>query len=65
MFVLCPECHNHYDDSYQSSECAGVGRSAPSNVYSAHEIITKSPLETHIDATRDAARSAWPMRTLQ
>lgn len=25
MFVLCPECHNHYDDTCRSAECNGPG----------------------------------------
>lgn len=25
-YVLCDNCHNHYDDNYQMKECLGIGR---------------------------------------
>jgi hypothetical protein len=38
MLVLCPECKNHYEDSNQSPECAGIGVkvTSPTTPGSAH-----------------------------
>lgn len=45
MFVLCPECKNHYEDSSQSAECEGVGRPG-------HRWQQLSALGIHLIATR-------------
>lgn len=38
MFVLCDNCKNHYEDTNQSPECAGIGVkvSSPTTPGSAH-----------------------------
>lgn len=56
MFVLCPKCKNHYDDSSQSAKCAGIGVTAskPTAAGSAHEVIASLPVEDHVAATRRA-----------
>lgn len=51
MFVLCPECFNHYDDTSESDDCNGVGRSG-------HATIAPTPLESHVVNTKEARRRA-------
>lgn len=57
MFVLCDNCHNHYDDDNQSSECAGIGVTVarPTGSGSAHA-FTKH--ETAGDAHATYTRAA-------
>lgn len=52
MLTLCPECHNHYDDSSQSPECAGIGRTVANvtGAGSAHRVIGTPPIIEHINA---------------
>lgn len=49
MFVLCPHCHNHYDDTCQAKKCNGPG----SNLNHIPDGRPK-PVSTHIAATREA-----------
>jgi hypothetical protein len=56
MFVLCPKCHNHYEDASQSPECAGIGSAAsfPTAAGSAHQIIAPAPITEHVNGPRAA-----------
>jgi hypothetical protein len=56
MFSLCPKCHNHYEDTSQSPECAGIGSAAsfPTPAGSAHEIIAPAPIAEHVNGPRTA-----------
>ena len=60
MFVLCPKCHNHYDDSTHSNECHGLGRtvSKPTAAGSAHREIRSAPIVDHVNALKAARRQA-------
>ena len=50
MFTLCPECNQHYDDSFESKQCAG-----PDDPYrEPHRKIATSPLEDHKASTSGA-----------
>lgn len=51
MFVYCPDCKNHYDDSYQSPECAWSDETAG---YFHHGIYQSKPVESHVANTRYA-----------
>lgn len=51
MFVYCEDCKNHYDDSYQSPECAWSDETAG---YFHHGIYTSKPVESHVANTRYA-----------
>lgn len=55
MFVLCDECKNHYDDSYQRAECKGVGRSAGGST--SHPHWRTPPVEEHVGNVRSARRA--------
>lgn len=57
MFVLCDNCHNHYDDENQSAECAGIGVtvSHPTAAGSAHAVIHPMTAgDAHVAYTRGA-----------
>ena len=58
MLVLCDECKNHYEDTAQSSECAGIGVTASSvtGVASSHSAIGSTPIADHIAAMRALRR---------
>lgn len=49
MLVLCDNCHNHYEDSSQTSTCNGVQGSS-------HAIVAPSALEIHVASTTVAQR---------
>ena len=59
MLTFCDECKNHYDDSSQSAECAGIGVTASSvtGIASSHRVIGSTPIADHIAATRSARRA--------
>lgn len=59
MYVLCNECKNHYDDSYQSEECAGIGRIASrvTTPGSAHAVVGVQPVAEHVSAVRQTRRA--------
>lgn len=59
MLTLCDECKNHYDDSYQSEECAGIGVTVANvtGAGSSHRIIGTPPITEHVNATRSARRA--------
>lgn len=64
MLALCNECHNHYDDESQASECAGIGRveGYRAGVASSHAVLRdQTAIDEHADMTR-AARTAVTMR---
>lgn len=54
MFTLCSECKNHYDDSTQSPECAGIGvrASSPTDAGSSHRIVAVQPVAEHVGNVR-------------
>lgn len=58
MLALCNECRNHYDDSYQSKECAGIGVKASSvtGAGSSHAVTGTPPVVEHVAAVRQARR---------
>lgn len=51
MYVLCGECHNNYDDTYQAKKCDGPGASGN------HRAIVSPPIEEHIDNVRATRRN--------
>lgn len=50
MFVFCDTCKNHYDDTSQSKECAGVGVGV--GFATSHRGIAPRPVEEHVAAVR-------------
>jgi ribosomal protein S27E len=58
MLTLCPECKNHYDDSSQTAECAGIGRTVANvtGAGSAHLVIGTTPIAEHVANVRRAGR---------
>ena len=55
MFVLCPECVNHYDDSFQSKKC-GVLKPG------VHEIFAVKPVT---EANALAKQANFRRRTVE
>lgn len=54
MYVICPTCHNHYDDQHQSKNCMGIGRGVlvdPSDkgddTRTAHRMTGTKPVTEH------------------
>lgn len=65
MLVLCPECKNHYEDSNQSPECAGIGVkvSSPTTPGSAHPFYRQyTAAEENVHNVRDAAHMSKETR---
>ena len=59
MYVLCGNCHNHYDDTSQSDECAGFQiMSRPTSAGSAHAQLLPTPIAEHVHQTRMARAAA-------
>jgi len=64
VFVLCPECKNHYDDSFQSEECKGINAGVPGMTSNSHDIIAPKPVDQHV-ANAQATRSLATDRALR
>lgn len=64
MFVLCNNCHNHYDDECQSKKCAGPGVHPGSRgeVSSSHKMLKPN---TAADDHADNVRLTRPKATLE
>jgi hypothetical protein len=57
MFVLCDNCHNHYDDTCQSEECDILevwDESLTAFPLGPHQQVVSSPIEDHLACTRAA-----------
>lgn len=58
MFVLCDNCKNHYDDSFQSKKCRGIGAGVSGMTSNSHEVLRSKPVDEHVVLTQHTRAAA-------